>query len=494
MNRKSFTTFIYLFACCFFLSCGDDLSERSASTSTDGSAAEEDELERLSPEERALIDTNPLITGILDSKPKEHLRKHLAHLMIPNGQGDVALGVAIKQRKPAEALFTLNNMTCGQLLHTNNEEESFIYLASKKAYPTLISAMAKKCYDAQGKEWWDGEDYEFYELDTPTKTGDIALHVAANALVAEVLAYEYEDRGAEASPLPGWTFYEHTNQEGRTFLHKAAADGRIDVIKWATKREKCDRRPSESESFWEKTVAYGTSIWNKLQTKTWNITNLITQQDNNDDTALHLAANALNEEAIRAIASCPWVDYSSTNSDGDIPLQSFLKALDKSQTSHRESLKEGFELLFHTETTKKNWNAYKVQLEESVLANHLNKASDFSLHTATGIADLFLYNYLKQPTHRERREEGFGLLSHTETTKKNWNAYKNQFEVSALANHLNEDSDSSLHIAARIADPFFYNYLKQFGDTLLKNNQGITPKQIFDSTHLQRSTQESAAI
>ena len=429
MNRKNFTTFIYLFACCFFLSC-DDLSG-STSTSAAGSA-EADELGRLSPKELELINTNPLIERITSGDSIENLTEHISHILEPNNLGNTAFGEAIRFRSEEDALLLLSKLQCPHLYHTNHEEESFVYLASKKGYSILIRKMAKICYESQGEEWWDWEDYEFSDLDPPTKTGDIAIHVAANTLVAEALVYEYEERGIEASPPSGWTFYDHTNHEGQTFLHKAATDGRVDIIKWATKREKCDQHhPSENDSFWETTATFGKTLWNRLQTKTWNITNLITQQDNNDNTALHLAAIAFNEEAIRAIASCPWVDYSSTNSDGDIPLQSFLKALDKSQTSHEESLKEDFKFLFQSKTTQANWIAY------------------------TG-----------------------------------------EFEVSFLTDHQNKASDSSLHIAARLADPFFYNHLKQFGDTLLKNNKEITPEQIFKGTQekLQRSTQANDII
>lgn len=62
--------------------------------------------------------------------------------------------------------------------------------------------------------------------------------------------------------------------------------------------------------------------------------------------------------------------------------------------------------------------------------------------------------------------------------------------------HHNNDLDSSLHIAAGLSDPSLYDYLKQFGDTTLKNRQGNTPEQIFESTKqkLPKSTQVNDAI
>ena len=57
--------------------------------------------------------------------------------------------------------------------------------------------------------------------------------------------------------------------------------------------------------------------------------------------------------------------------------------------------------------------------------------------------------------------------------------------TSTFVNHQNKQGDSSLHIAARLADPFFYEHLTQFGDTLLPNNKEKTSEQIFEATQRQ---------
>ena len=425
MNRKLVIAFIFVFDCCLLLSC-DDLSVSKA-TSKDGSA-EAEELRRLSPEERKLINTNPLIKKVTGGDAIEGLEEDFSYLLEPNLLGNTAFGEAIRFRSEEDALLLLSKLPgnkCQKLYHTNNEEESFVYLAAKKGYFTLIKSIADICYQSQ-EEWWDGKDYEFSDLDPETKTGDKALHVAANVFVVEALVYEYEERGVEAfSPL-GWNFYYHTNHEGQTFLHKAADDGRVDVIKWAVKRE-CDKSPSENDGgIWGEIVNFGKALWKNAQTNSWNITNLITQQDNNDNAAFHLAASALNKDAIRAIANCRWVNYGSKNLDGDIPLQTFLKALDSSQANHEEKLKVTLRFLVHSETVHIDW----------------------------------------------RRSPD------------------------SLVNHQNNNQESSLHIAAKLADPFFYNYLKQFGDITLQNSQGNTPEQIFKNTQekLKTSTQINAVI
>ena len=405
MTKKNFAVFIYFFTFCFLFSCGDSPIHIDASRDESG---EEGRL--FSPEEDTLTNTNPLIKGVTEGKPIESLQEHISYLLDPNLLGNTALGEAIRFRSEEDALLLLSNLQCQHLHHTNHERESFVYLASRRGYSILISHIAEMCYKSQ-EEWLDGKDYEFSTLDPETKKGDKALHIAANALVAERLVYEYEERGVEATPLSPWNFYYHKNQEGQTFLHKAAADSRVGIIKWALKRE-CDKSSSESDrGIWEEIIHFGKALWKKAQTNTWNITNLITQQDNNDNTALHLAASSLNKEAIHALANCPWIDLSLKNLDGDIPLQSFLKALDFSTGTHEEAL-EPLKRLIHSETAHIGW--------------------------------------WRQPAN--------------------------------LVNHQNQDGNSSLHLAAKLSDPSLYDYLKQFGNTALKNKQENTPEQIFEST------------
>lgn len=407
MTTKFFTAFILFFAFCFLLSCGDRTGDTTASTDE---SAEDREVRRLSPEEQKLINTNPLMERITDGESIEDLENHYSLLLEQNLLGNTPFGEAIRFRNEEVALELLSKLQCQHLYHTNHKGESFVYLASKRGYSTLIRSMADICYESQ-KEWWDGKDYEFSDLDPETTTGDKALHVAANALVAEAIVYEYEERGVEIAPPSGWSFYEHTNQDGRTFLHTAAADGRVDIIKWAVKRE-CDKSSFEDEGgLLGKALSFGKSLWRNIQTNSWNLTNLITQQDNNDDTAFHLAASALNKDSIRALANCRWMNYSLKNLNGDIPLQAFLKALDPSQANHEENRKKALQLLVHSESAHIDW----------------------------------------------RRSP------------------------SSLVNRQNNDLDSSLHLAAKLADPFFYEYLKQFGNTALKNKKGNTPEQIFES-------------
>ena len=57
-----------------------------------------------------------------------------------------------------------------------------------------------------------------------------------------------------------------------------------------------------------------------------------------------------------------------------------------------------------------------------------------------------------------------------------------RFTWKGIADHINSvnhKGDSSLHISAQLADPFFYNELEKYGDIEQKNAKGQTAKEIF---------------
>ena len=80
---------------------------------------------------------------------------------------------------------------------------------------------------------------------------------------------------------------------------------------------------------------------------------------------------------------------------------------------------------------------------------------------------------LKQEYEQEVREV-FVLLVESRT-RLTWSG------LSEHVNSSNEEGNSSLHISARLADTFFYNRLKQYGDIEQKNLKGQTPREIFES-------------
>ena len=78
-----------------------------------------------------------------------------------------------------------------------------------------------------------------------------------------------------------------------------------------------------------------------------------------------------------------------------------------------------------------------------------------------------------KPNHSERIYETFTLLMEKQTRLR-WSVIPDHI------NFLNKESESSLHIAAQLADSFFYESLKKYGDIEQENHQGQTPREIFE--------------
>ena len=363
-------------------------------------------LQSLSPEERQEVVTNALFSAVLDNQPKKKIDEILAQTDISvlsvNKRGNTVLGTAIWFKMEEMALFLLEKFECENLSHQNAKGESYMYLSALRGYTPLIHRIADKCYE--NSIWWP--DYEFSDLDPETKTGETAIHKALNGTVAQALEYEYQ-RGAFERLW--WTFHKQ-NTKGETFLHTAVKDGRTNTVEWAV-REYCHKGDWEkSDSSWKNIPsAVFRYAWNGFQTYLWNIEQLINTQNTEGETALHLAVRTLNEQNIRWLANCRWMDFFIENQNGDIAFQVFLSSLEPSVSQQAQNIKEVFMFLTHKETLVKKW--------------------------ITNISD--------------------------------------------TVDHQNIKGDSALHISARLNDPFFYNYLKQFADLKLKNTAGQTPQEIF---------------
>ena len=105
---------------------------------------------------------------------------------------------------------------------------------------------------------------------------------------------------------------------------------------------------------------------------------------------------------------------------------------------------------------------------------------DFLIENNEGNIALQVFLLKLDPTlknHSQEIKEIFEFLVRKETYLKEW-----LINTATTVDHQNEQEDSSLHISARLADPYFYNYLKKDGNLHLKNKVGITPKEIFTST------------
>ena len=368
---------------------------------------------QLDTDEREEIVTNKLFEAVLNNKPHEEVNEIISNngisVLSVNKRGDIPLGTAIQLRNKEMALFLLEKIHCGEASHQNKKGESVVYLSAKYGYEELIHQIANKCYE---NNMFDFSDYEFSTLDPETTNGEIAIHAALNGSVAAALYYEYNRGYFEYT----WFNLYKANKNEETFLHTATKDSRTSTVEW-TIRTYCHGSESEnSDDWWEYIPAYVfNQIWNAyngLQTYTWNIDQLINYQNIDGNTALHLAAQSLDEQNIRLLSSCQWMDFLVENKEGNIALQVFLEALDPLVRDHSQTIKDVFTFMVHRETYLKEW-----------LSN-----------------------------------------------------------ISSIVDHQNNNNDSSLHISARLANPFFYNYLKQFADINLKGKDDQKAEDIFQAT------------
>ena len=99
--------------------------------------------------------------------------------------------------------------------------------------------------------------------------------------------------------------------------------------------------------------------------------------------------------------------------------------------------------------------------------------------------DIPLQTFLKSldphaSTQPDDIKDAFTLLAESRT----------RFTLKELRDHIdyiNLEGDSSLHLAAQVADPFFFNYLKKYGNTEQKNLKNQTPQALFEQTQSQIS-------
>ena len=397
---------ILFFFCvfCFLLSCqGEEQATQSFASRSDS----------FSEEEKKALFPNELFLALVDKKGEDVLQAIIDEngefLLDTNENGDTPLAIAIQFYNPEAALFIAKQLNPEHYLHQNHEGESYIYLASQKAYVDLIKFLANAFYDSKRDLFLD---YEFSDLDGKTNEGERALHVAKNAVMAEALGHEYW-RGPLEFPFRKFQYLE--NNQDQIFLHTAVRDRNADLLRWGVSQS------CETKKEWEKRASYkkffsglwrGIQLYGKFFYLDWD--DLINTQDEEGNTAVNFSAKNGFYEGIRILADCQWTDWLLKDSQGNIPLQNFLLKLDPLTPSHDPSALDMFDFLMERNT----------RLTFSDPSHHVNS--------------------------------------------------------------MNYAGDSSLHIAAPMVNPYFYNQLKKYGDVEQRNSQDESPKEIFDLMELTR--------
>ena len=375
--------------------------------------------QRLTPEERRQLAPNPLFSEVLARDPGAVLNRVRVDPRLLNStnerSGDRPLGLAIKLADRETASVLARAIDYEDIAFRNLVGEGYVYLAAKFGMPEVIQILGEKKYARD-------RIFSFSTIDEAALDGTKALHVAYDRRAAQMLQHYYYKGIASA---PAWSFMMHVDRKGRNFIHSAAVDGREDVLLWAAE-SLCGYSQSERNP----------ESWAITQTARWALTRglrafqinvgdlglhfdlLFNRKDSEGNAALHLAAQSRSERSIRALARCEWLDYMRA-SDGanDLPIQSFLKAMDLRQGRVSDEQRRAFAFLFAQET-RLRWQ---------------------------------------------------------------WRA--------RYVNHQNSDGNSALHLAARLADRYFYDLLYPVGDAHALNRRGQSAREIFDARRTELGSQ-----
>lgn len=389
--------------------------------------------QRLSAEERELLIPNEVFQRVCDVQTDQlvsQLETDMRLLNETNGEGDTPLGFAIKLREFDLAETLLTKMTIDQFTHVNSAGESYIFLAAKFGSVHLIERIATGFFEGRANDYdrlgW------FQLLDQPNLLGQRALHVAADRQVAVALRTQYR-RGTLAFEWLRFTL--NRDVEGNTFLHSAARDGRFDVLAWGSEVF-CRKSDTNEESEFE-----------------WLIPRLAEDLYQWAGSALLGALRFIQTFGVDTYdwvgVDTPWMlMVNARNQTGETPLHLALRERDLM----------------------------------SVQALLSCKYLDFFLPDEGG--KLPLHQYLSgldqhQQSFSQNEKSIFEAVVARETKMRMWPVLPVQ--RSSYLNFQDNHGESSMHAAARLRDPFFYDRLSELGgDPWQRSNANLRPVDIFN--------------
>ena len=295
--------------------------------------------------------------------------------------------------------------------------------------------------------------------------------------------------------------YLHQNLNGEGYLFLASQKGHVTLIKLLAK------------NFYESQSEFLTDYeFDDLDMKT-----------NQGERALHVAQNSVVAEALeteynKGFLEVPYREFQFLrNNDG----QSFLHTAIRDRNSdllrwgvndNCHTLTEWQELSWYEKILPYFWEGYQryagyvgfVNLDWDNLINTTDNqelspinlsAKNLFLEGIQILSTCQWTNYLLEDENENLPLQNF-LLSLDPLVEKHDEELKSTFTlltekesrltVAVKTDHINSTNkkgNSSLHISAKLADPFFYNYLKQYGNEEQKNTEGKTAREIFELKH-----------
>ncbi len=210
------------------------------------------------------------------------------------------------------------------------------------------------------------------------------------------------------------SFYYSYDNDGNTFLHTAAKHQRTKVLKWYIDKY-CN------EKTWEDSSAPGfilRKIGDALADAEWSPTRrrYINRQNDIGDTALHLAAKFGRVRSVTVLQSCYQTDPTIVNVQNRVPIAELVANLDPTVKTVPSTYKEAFKYLYGE--VDPTWTRFQFDL--------------FKVGN----------NFKKLVTKRD--EEGW----------------------------------TTIHYAAYLRDPFFWNELTDYQKIEIQTPEGFTPEQL----------------
>ena len=298
----------------------------------------------------------------------------------------------------------------------------------------------------------------------------------------------------------------HTNLKGEGYVYLAAKKGHVELIQWLAERyfklNQLQKRgfyykffeldiltkSGERALHVAKNSQTATALYQEYK-KISSLTRFPYEefqllQNNEGQTFLHTAVRDQNINLIH------WGAHSHC-----LPLQSFWQGRLKKPSESLFNSKNGSmyfdNLIMNTTDNKKlspfNASAKSLFLEGIQILSGCKEELDYLSKDEEG--NIALQNFLLalDPLNENQDQnikDVFSLLvlTHKHSKVMTWDDFWERLNYVKIAvNSVNLTGDSSLHISAKLADPFFYNQLKQYGNEAQKNAEGKTAKEIFKS-------------
>lgn len=378
--------FILLLSLASLLGCGKSKEETPLPTS-----GKSNPLERMSLEERQNLAPNELFQAIYenDLAKVQSVIETSPHLIGEQNSElkELPLATAIRLRYKDIAVYLAETTPLKMLTLPNAQNESLMFLASRFGLPEVITKMGERSFHNHSIQLVYGVD----DLDYPDLLGRKALHVAANRLVVEALAQEHT-RGYMKIPYLGLYIYE--DHQHQNFLHSAAAEGRSDVLLWATENF-CGEELKDNENPLASAVGHLT-LWptRTFQTyfpwKTSIMDHPINYLDSQQRSPLHYAAEKAHLESILALGSCQWIDYDRADKEGNLAINLFLQSLDPQQKEIPEKQRDILRFFLSHHTFMR-----KIFVNTGTYINAANHQGNSSLHYAALLADPWPYQEMR---------------------------------------------------------------------------------------------------